>query len=60
MAISTAREVDVVISAIVGVTGLEATYEAVRARKRVGLANKEVLVSGGQLVMDAVRPAAQN
>jgi len=34
---------------------LEATYEAVRAGKRVGLANKEVLVSGGRLVMDAVR-----
>ena len=38
--------------------GLEATYEAVRAGKRVGLANKEVLVSGGKLVMDAVRRAA--
>jgi 1-deoxy-D-xylulose-5-phosphate reductoisomerase len=44
-----------VISAIVGVAGLEATYEAVRLGKRVGLANKEVLVSGGRLVMDAVR-----
>jgi 1-deoxy-D-xylulose-5-phosphate reductoisomerase len=33
-----------VISAIVGVEGLEATYEAVRLGKRVGLANKEVLV----------------
>ena len=43
-----------VISAIVGVAGLEATYEAVRLGKRVGLANKEVLVSGGRLVMDAV------
>ncbi len=43
------------ISAIVGVTGLEATYEAVRAGKRVGLANKEVLVSAGRLVMAAVR-----
>jgi 1-deoxy-D-xylulose-5-phosphate reductoisomerase len=53
--ISTSPEADVVISAIVGVTGLEATYEAVRAVKRVGLANKEVLVSGGKLVMDAVR-----
>ena len=50
----TAGEVDTVISAIVGVTGLEATYEAVRSGKRVGLANKEVLVSGGKLVMDAV------
>ena len=52
---ATAPEVDIVVSAIVGVAGLEATYEAVRRGKRVGLANKEVLVSGGQLVMDAVR-----
>jgi 1-deoxy-D-xylulose-5-phosphate reductoisomerase len=50
-----AAEVDTVISAIVGVAGLEATYEAVRLGKRVGLANKEVLVSGGNLVMQAVR-----
>ena len=47
--------VDMVVSAIVGVAGLEATYEAVRLGKRVGLANKEVLVSGGRLVMDAVK-----
>jgi 1-deoxy-D-xylulose-5-phosphate reductoisomerase len=47
--------VDTVISAIVGVAGLEATYEAIRRAKRVGLANKEVLVSGGRLVMEAVR-----
>jgi 1-deoxy-D-xylulose-5-phosphate reductoisomerase len=53
--IATAGDADVVISAIVGVTGLEATYAAVRAGKRVGLANKEVLVSAGSLVMDAVR-----
>jgi 1-deoxy-D-xylulose-5-phosphate reductoisomerase len=50
-----ASEVDTVISAIVGVAGLEATYEAVCLGKRVGLANKEVLVSGGSLVMEAVR-----
>ncbi len=55
VAISAAPEADVVISAIVGVAGLEATYEAVRTGKRVGLANKEVLVSGGRLVMEAVR-----
>ena len=53
--LATAPEVDIVVSAIVGVAGLEATYEAVRSGKRVGLANKEVLVSGGRLVMDAVR-----
>jgi 1-deoxy-D-xylulose-5-phosphate reductoisomerase len=52
---ATANEVDTIISAIVGVAGLEATYEAICLGKRVGLANKEVLVSGGQLVMDAVR-----
>src|SRR5579872_2585388 len=52
---ATADAVDTVISAIVGVAGLEATYEAVCRGKRVGLANKEVLVSGGKLVMDAVR-----
>lgn len=50
-----ATEVDIVVSAIVGVAGLEATYRAVCLGKRVGLANKEVLVSGGQLVMEAVR-----
>jgi 1-deoxy-D-xylulose-5-phosphate reductoisomerase len=50
-----APEVDMVVSAIVGVAGLEATYEAVRLGKRVGLANKEVLVTSGRLVMEAVK-----
>src|SRR5271168_3647501 len=53
--IATAPEADTVMSSIVGVAGLEATYEAVCRGKRVGLANKEVLVSGGKLVMDAVK-----
>ena len=50
-------EVAFVMSAIVGVAGLEATYEAVRLGKRVGLANKEVLVASGKLVMEAARQA---
>jgi 1-deoxy-D-xylulose-5-phosphate reductoisomerase len=50
-----ASEVQFVMSAIVGVAGLEATYEAIKARKRIGLANKEVLVASGRLVMQAVR-----
>jgi len=50
-----ASEVDFVMSAIVGLAGLEATYEAVRRGKRVGLANKEVLVTSGKLVMEAAR-----
>jgi 1-deoxy-D-xylulose-5-phosphate reductoisomerase len=48
-------EVDFVMSAIVGVAGLEATHEAIRQGKRVGLANKEVLVASGKLVMEAAR-----
>jgi 1-deoxy-D-xylulose-5-phosphate reductoisomerase len=55
IAAATASEAGFVMSAIVGVDGLEATYEAVRGRKRVGLANKEVLVAGGELVMRARR-----
>lgn len=53
--VATAPEAAAVVSAIVGIAGLEATFEAVRAGKRVGLANKETLVAGGRLVMDAVR-----
>jgi 1-deoxy-D-xylulose-5-phosphate reductoisomerase len=50
-----APEPSFVMSAIGGVEGLEATYEAVRRKKRIGLANKEVLVAGGDLVMRARR-----
>src|SRR5579863_6059822 len=53
--IAVASEIDTLMSSIVGVAGLPATYAAICAGKRVGLANKEVLVSGGKLVMDAVR-----
>jgi 1-deoxy-D-xylulose-5-phosphate reductoisomerase len=52
---STAADVDFVLSAIVGVSGLEATYEAIRCGKRLGLANKEVLVASGKLVVEAAR-----
>lgn len=51
---------DVVVSAAVGVAGLEATYESVRAGKRVALANKEVMVAAGDLVMsEAARTGAE-
>ena len=55
VAAATAPEAGFVMSAIVGVEGLEATYEAVRLGKRIGLANKEVLVAGGKLVIEAMR-----
>jgi 1-deoxy-D-xylulose-5-phosphate reductoisomerase len=47
--------VDFVVSAIVGVAGLKATYEAVRAGKEVGLANKECLVAAGELITAEAR-----
>ncbi|WP_321475503.1 1-deoxy-D-xylulose-5-phosphate reductoisomerase [uncultured Paludibaculum sp.] len=53
--VATAPETDFVMSAIVGVAGMEATYEAIRLGKRIGLANKETLVAGGSLVMAAVK-----
>jgi 1-deoxy-D-xylulose-5-phosphate reductoisomerase len=53
--VATEGDVDFVMSAIVGVAGLEATYEAILHGKRVGLANKEVLVASGKLVIEAAR-----
>jgi 1-deoxy-D-xylulose-5-phosphate reductoisomerase len=53
--VATHKEVDFVVSAIVGVAGLKATYEAVRAGKEVGLANKECLVAAGELITAEAR-----
>src|ERR1041385_7982899 len=53
--VATHPEVDFVVSAIVGVAGLKATYEAVRAGKEVGLANKECLVAAGELITAEAR-----
>ncbi len=44
-------EVDIVVAALVGSCGLESTWAALEAGKRVALANKETLVMGGPLVM---------
>ncbi len=43
------------VSAMVGVAGLEATYEAVRAGKTIGLANKECMVAAGELITAEAR-----
>jgi 1-deoxy-D-xylulose-5-phosphate reductoisomerase len=53
--VSTHPDADFVVSAIVGVAGLEATYEAVKAGKAVGLANKECLVAAGDLITAEAR-----
>jgi 1-deoxy-D-xylulose-5-phosphate reductoisomerase len=53
--VATHPDVDFVVSAIVGVAGLEATYEAVKAGKTVGIANKECLVAAGELITEEAR-----
>ncbi|HEX4577887.1 MAG TPA: 1-deoxy-D-xylulose-5-phosphate reductoisomerase [Edaphobacter sp.] len=53
--VATLPEVNFVVSAIVGVAGLEATYAAVCAGKTIGLANKECLVAAGELIIAAAR-----
>lgn len=54
---ATLEGVDTVLTAVVGVAGLEPTLAAIRAGKDIALANKETLVCAGQLVMEAVRRA---
>ena len=53
--VATHPDADFVVSAIVGVAGLEATYEAVKAGKTVGVANKECLVAAGELITAEAR-----
>jgi 1-deoxy-D-xylulose-5-phosphate reductoisomerase len=53
--VATHSEVDFVVSAIVGVAGLEATYQAVKGGKAVGLANKESLVVAGEIITAEAR-----
>jgi len=57
--VATHPDVNFVVSAIVGVAGLKATYEAVRSGKTVGLANKESLVVAGELITAEARKQGQ-
>lgn len=52
---ATLSSADTVLNAVVGMVGLEPTLAAIRAKKTIALANKETLVAGGRLVMDAAR-----
>jgi 1-deoxy-D-xylulose-5-phosphate reductoisomerase len=56
-AVATHPDADIVVSAAVGVVGLPATYAAIQKGKTVALANKEVLVAAGEVVMAAARRA---
>lgn len=52
---ATYEGVDTVVTSVVGNIGLKPTFEAIRAGKNIALANKETLVSAGQLVMDLAK-----
>jgi 1-deoxy-D-xylulose-5-phosphate reductoisomerase len=59
LAVGTHSSADLVVSAAVGVVGLEATYEAIKLGKSVALSNKEVLVAAGELVMAAAKKSGR-
>ena len=52
---ATMEHADCVITAVVGMVGLKPTLAAIRAKKRIGLANKETLVCAGEIVMAEAR-----
>ncbi|MBM6828430.1 1-deoxy-D-xylulose-5-phosphate reductoisomerase [Anaerotignum lactatifermentans] len=53
--VATMEEIDTVVTSIVGNVGLKPTFAAIQAGKNIALANKETLVSAGQLVMDLAK-----
>ena len=59
LAVGTHSQAGIVVSAAVGVVGLEATYEAAKLGKTIALSNKEVLVAAGELVMAAAKKAGR-
>jgi len=59
LAVGTHASAEMVVSAAVGVVGLEATYEAIKLGKTVALSNKEVLVAAGELVMAAAKKSGR-
>lgn len=54
-AISQLTDFDISVSALVGIAGLRPTYNMIKNGKTVALANKEVLVAGGKLIMDTAK-----
>ncbi len=53
--ISKLEDADIAVSALVGISGLEPTYNMIKHTKQVALANKEVLVTGGSLIMNLAK-----
>ena len=56
--LATLPEVDVVVNALVGFSGIHAGFAALRAGKKLAYANKESIVVGGELMMPLVRPGS--
>jgi len=48
-------EADLVLNSLMGMMGLVPTYRAIRAKKEIALANKETLVAGGSVIMEAAK-----
>ena len=48
-------DADLLVNSVVGMVGLAPTLEAIKAKKNIAFANKETLVAGGELVMNAVK-----
>src|ERR1700675_4556214 len=59
LTVGTHGAAEIVVSAAVGVVGLEDTYEAIKLGKVIALSNKEVLVAAGELVMAAVEKSGK-
>lgn len=53
--IASLEEIDIVVTSVVGMIGLEPTMKAIEAKKNIGLANKETLVVAGELVMKSAK-----
>ena len=58
--IATLNEADTVVNALVGSIGIEPTYNAIKNKKNIALANKETLVAAGSLIMDEVKKNSVN
>ncbi len=52
--VATLTEIDIVVTAVVGMIGLEPTVQAIKAGKDIAIANKETLVTAGAIIMDLV------
>lgn len=55
ISISTLDNIDILVTSVVGMVGLVPTLEAIKAGKTIALANKETLVTGGELIIEAAR-----